>query len=77
MTEDQRLLAAERVRGEIAEIERQAMSDVPGWPQYLTQLSDTGRESAMSAALSDRPLTFKRWRVLRLAARTLGSQSLR
>jgi len=66
MIKDQRLLAAEKVRAEIAEIERQALSE-RGWPEYLAQLSDEGRQSAMSAALSDKPLVLKRWHALRMA----------
>jgi hypothetical protein len=61
MIETQRLLAAS---AKIAEIERQAMSDLPGWPEYLAQLSDQGRESAMRE-VTDSP-TFNLWRALRV-----------
>jgi hypothetical protein len=43
MTNDRRFLAVEKVRAEIAEIERQAIGDVPGGLEYLAQRSDTGR----------------------------------
>jgi hypothetical protein len=64
MIKDQRLLAAEKARAKIAEIKRQVMSDVSGWPEYLAQLSDGGRESAMSA-VTDRS-KFNLWRALRI-----------
>ena len=62
------------MRAEIAEIEREAMGD--GGPQYLAQLSDRGRESAMSAALSDQPMKLKRWRALRMALSELCHSSV-
>ena len=67
MIKCQRLLAAEKVRAEIEEIEHQAMS-AAGWLEYLAQQrSDEGRDSAMSAALSDDQRRLRRWRALRLA----------
>jgi hypothetical protein len=67
MIKDQRNLAVEKVRAEIAEIERQAMPDLSNWPAYLAQCSDIGRDSAMSAALSKDAPMLKRWRAFRMA----------
>ena len=64
MVKDQRLLAVEKARAKIAEVERQAVSDLPEWPEYLAQLSDERPESAMSA-VTDRSV-FNLWRALRI-----------
>ena len=67
MTNDRRFLAVEKVRAEIAEIERQAIGDVPGGLEYLAERSDTGRDIAMSALLAGQPMKLDRWRALRMA----------
>jgi hypothetical protein len=64
MIKDQRILAAEKACAKIAEIERQATSDLPGGAASLAQLSDETRERTMSA-LVDKP-TFNLWRSLRM-----------
>jgi hypothetical protein len=61
MVKDQRLLAA---RAKIAEIERQAMSDLPGGLEYLAQCSDEGRERTIRT-LTDVP-TSNLWHALRI-----------
>jgi hypothetical protein len=55
---------AKRLRAEIEEIERGAMSDQRGWMEYLNRQSDRGREEHLRTLL---PLAkFERWRALRL-----------
>jgi hypothetical protein len=57
---------ANRARAEMEQIERAAMRGQPGWKGCLANLSEQGREIAMSAA-TDRT-TFDRWRVLNMVA---------
>ena len=57
---------ANRARAEMEQIERAATRDQPGWTGYLANLSEQGREIAMSAA-TDRT-TFDRWCVLNMVA---------
>ena len=71
MIQDQRLLEAERARAKIAEIERQAMRDLPGGLEYLAQLSDEGRERTIRA-LTDEP-TSNLWHRLRITLSELDA----
>jgi hypothetical protein len=63
---------ANRARAEMEQIELAAMRDQPGWKGYLANLSEQGREIALSA-VTDRT-TFDRWRVLKMVAAELDRQ---
>jgi hypothetical protein len=73
MFKDERLLAAGKARAKIAEIERQAVNNLPEWPEYLASLSDEKRESAMSA-VTDRS-EFNLWCALRVTLPTTSLNS--
>jgi hypothetical protein len=53
-------------------IELAAMRDQPGWKGYLANLSEQGREIALSA-VTDRT-TFDPWRVLKMVAAEVDRQ---